>query len=180
MPQLASSILKFLDFQIAVSLAALLAAWRWSDWRNWKKYYPTILYYIIISFLYAKLTYHYPLWEYKSPLLKTTFSDILLSFVCSPALILLYLTFYPHGLLWQVPYLLLWVLASAIIETISFYLGFISYQNGWSIWWSGIFYFIMFIVIRLHHKNPLLAWLISFPIVAFFLVYFQVPISSIK
>ena len=44
MPQLASSILKFLDFQIAVSLAALLAAWRWSDWRNWKKYYPTILY----------------------------------------------------------------------------------------------------------------------------------------
>ena len=92
----------------------------------------------------------------------------------------MYLTFYPHGLLWQVPYLLLWVLASAIIETISFYLGFISYQNGWSIWWSGIFYFIMFIVIRLHHKNPLLAWLISFPIVAFFLVYFQVPISSIK
>ncbi|NPV93098.1 MAG: hypothetical protein HPY50_20225 [Firmicutes bacterium] len=179
MPQL-STILKYLDFQIAVSLAALLAAWKWSDWKNWKKYYSTILYYIIISFLYAMLTYNHPLWEFKSPLLKTTFSDILLGFVCSPALILLYLTFYPHGLLQQVPYLLLWVLVSAVVELTSFYLGFISFQNGWSIWWSTFFYLIMFIALRLHYQKPLWAWVISVPIVTFFLVYFKVPLSSMK
>jgi len=25
----------------------LFAAWKWGDWKNWREYYPTILFFII-------------------------------------------------------------------------------------------------------------------------------------
>ena len=45
--------------------------------------------------------------------------------------------------------------------------------------WDGqvAFNMIIFPMLRLHFKNPIQALLISIPIIFFFVVYFNVPIS---
>ena len=45
-----SNFLIFLDFQIVVTLIIVVIARKWGDWRNWKQYYPTILFFIATDF----------------------------------------------------------------------------------------------------------------------------------
>lgn len=168
------------DYHIIVSTIFVLIAWRWGDWKNWKTYYPTILFFITGNFLYDLLTYNYPLWAYESPLLKTTFSDLLFSFVFFPATILLYLPHFPKGLVKQAVYVLFSVIIYTIVEIVSYSFEFFSYHHGWSICWSVLFNIIMFPTLRLHHKKPPLAWFISFLVAAGVLFYFNVPFSSMK
>lgn len=175
-----SNIAKFFDYQITVSVIMALVAWKWGDWRNWKLYYPTMLYFIIGDFLYGLLTYNYALWEFESPLLKTVMSDILISFVAFPATILLFLPHFPQIWVKRILYILMWVVIYTVIEIISYHLGFFSYQNGWSIWWSILFNCMMFPMLRLYYKKPLIAWTITLPIVVIFLLYFKVPFSTMK
>lgn len=174
------NITKLADYQIAVSVIMAAAAWKFGDYKNWRIYYPTMLYFITGDFLYSLLTYKHPLWAFESPLLNTTFSDLLICFVFFPSTLLIFLPHFPKGLKKQVPYVLLWVFSYTFIEFISFKLGYFSYHNGWSIWWSLLFNCIMFPMLRLHHSKPLAAWPISFMIAAAFLIYFKVPISNLK
>lgn len=158
----------------------LAIAWKWSDWRNWKLYYPTILFFIVTSFSYSLSTYNYPLWEFESPLLKTTGSDFLITIVFFSATILIFLPHYPNGKVKQILYILFWVFTYTLIEMISHMSGFFSYHNGWSIWWSALFNLVMFPSIQLHHKKPPIAWMISVIIAWAGLVYFEIPFSSMK
>lgn len=171
---------KLIDYQIIVSILIALAAWKLGDWRNWKKYYPTIQYFIIGEFLYDLLCYNYPLWSFESPLLKVTFSAILISFIFYPAAVLLYLPHMPTGWVKRILYVLLWVIIFSLTERISYLLGFFSYHNGWNIWLSVLFNIVMFPLLWLHYKKPLLACALLIGAAAVGLILFQVPISSIK
>lgn len=168
------------DYQIIVTVIMLLCAIRWGDWRNWKLYYPTMLFFALVDLLYGLLTYNYPLWEFESPLLKTTLSDILISLVFFPATILLYLPHFPKEIKKQVPYILLWVIIYTITEIVSHKLGFFSYHNGWNIWWSILFNLFMFPLLQLHHKKPHWTLLISIILAIMCLAYFKVPFNSMK
>jgi hypothetical protein len=46
---------------IAFGIMFLLIGWRFGDWRNLGKYYPTILFLIIGDLLYNVLTYNIPM-----------------------------------------------------------------------------------------------------------------------
>lgn len=172
------------DFQIIVTLITVAAAWKYGDWRNWSHYYPTILFIVLVNFTYNLISYNFPLWEYESPLLKTTGSDLLLNLMAFPAVIILYLTYFRKVLLEQkgyIPaYILAWVAFFTLTEWLSFNWGFFSYHNGWSIWWSLFFNCMMFPIIWLHYKRPLWAIGISLVIATFFITYFNIPYSSIK
>lgn len=168
------------DYQIIVTVIMLLCAWKWGDWRNWKKYYPTMLFFTLGDFAYGLLTYNYPLWEFESPLLKTTLSDFLISLVFFPATLLIYLPHFPEKLKHKIPYVLLWVAIYTLIERVSFLTGFFSYHNGWTIWLSLIFNGIMFPLLALHHKKPLLALLAAFTGGTLLMFYFKVPLISMK
>ena len=170
----------FLDYQIAVTLILALATWKWGDWRNWRLYYPTMLFFIVGNFSYTLLTYNYPLWEFESPLLKTTGSDFLIAMVDFPATVLIFLPHYPKEKIRQILYILLWVLTYTLIEIVSYKLGFFSYHNGWSIWWSVLFNMILFPLLWLHHKKPPLAWLASIVLALLFFTHFKLPFSSMK
>jgi len=170
----------FLDYQIAVTLILAFAAWKWSDYQNWRLYYPTMLFFIAGNFSYTLLTYNYPLWELESPLLKTTGSDFLIALIDFPATVLIFLPRYPKGRIKQVLYILLWVLIYTLIEIVSYALGFISYHNGWNIWWSVLFNLILFPLLRLHHEKPPLAWLASMVLAFLFFAHFKLPFSSMK
>lgn len=169
-----------LDYQIIVTVIMILIAWKWGDWRNWKQYHSTMLFYIVVAFLYSLLTYNYPLWEFESPLLKTTLSDVLISCVFAPATILTYLYHYPIGWKKQIPYVLLWAFIYAITEIVSYSLGFFSYHHGWNIWWSALFDCAMFPILYLHFKRPLWAIAIVIFCAIFGLIYWKVPIGSMK
>lgn len=168
------------DYQIIVTVIMLICAWKFGDWRNWKSYYPTMLFFALGDIICGLLTYNYPLWEFESPLLKTTLSDLLISLVFFPATLLIYLYHFPKGLKKQVLYILFWVVIYTITEGLSHIFGFFSYHNGWNIWWSILFNLIMFPILQLHHKKPHWALIISFLIAIVVLTHFNVPFNSMK
>jgi hypothetical protein len=172
--------MKLFDYQIIVSIIMVVLAWKLSDWRNWKLYYSTMLFYIAADFLYALLTYNYPLWQLESPILKVTFSDILISCVFVPATILIYLNRFPNGWKKGTAYVFLWVCIYSITEMFSYILGYISYHHGWSIWYSILFNCFMFPLLYLHYRKPI--WAISLTLICCTagLIYWKIPFDSMK
>jgi len=175
---------RLLDFQITYTVLLVLLTLKFGDWKNWQLYYPTILYYAVVYFTYALLCYNFPLWEYESPLLKTTGSDLLLTLIAAPATIILYLTYLNKILLkskaFTPLYITAWVAFLTIVEWTSYQLGFFSYFNNWSIWWSLLFNCTLFPMLWLHFKKPLWAILLAFVFAIMVLTCFHVPFSSMK
>lgn len=174
------SALKLIDYQIIVSIIAVAAAWKLGDWQNWKQYYPTILYFIVGEFLYGILCYNYPLWSFESPLLKRTFSEILIAFVFYPSIILIYLPHMPGSLKKSIPYVLLWAGIFTVTEQVSLMLGFFSHNYGWNIWLSLLFNCVMFPLLWLHYKKPLWACILLVVAAGVGLWMFGVPIDSMR
>jgi hypothetical protein len=110
----------FTDYQIIVTLIIVTISLKWGDWKNWQRYYPTMLFYASGAFIYSLLTYRHPLWAYESPLLKTTFSDLLISLVFFPATIVLFLPNMPKGRLKQAMWVSFWILVYTITEMVSY------------------------------------------------------------
>lgn len=89
----------------------LLAAIRWGDLRNWRKYYPTVLFMIIFNLLYQVLGSQHPLWLFEKswPFPNHTISSLVVTFTVFPATVLLYLSHFPATRLFKaVSYILLW------------------------------------------------------------------------
>ena len=157
-----------------------LSAYVWSDWRNWKCYYPTILFFMIGDAIYNLVSYNHPLWEQTSPTLGVTFSSLLMCVTVWPSSALLYLTNFPlSGKFNKTLYVLIWVALFTLIELVCSYFGNLKYSNGWNIWWSILFDTAMFPLLKIHHENPPIAWILSF-LLGTTIIYFFIPLSSIK
>lgn len=173
----------FLLFRIALFVIFILGALFFGDLRNWSEYYTTILYYIICSLLYTLLFHNYPLWKFEpldpmeGLLPNNTLITLAVTFIIFPSTALIYLSNYPAGRL-QYPYILLWVIIYSIIEAFGFHFRAISYHNGWNYWYSVAFNFTAFILLRLHHANPLLTWGISIVYIILFCIYFRLPLET--
>ena len=48
-----------------LAILFLLVAIRWGDWRNWKRYYPTILFIIGSDLLKNAILHDHRMWEYQ-------------------------------------------------------------------------------------------------------------------
>lgn len=158
--------------------AYLAACYKWGDWRNWREYYPTVLYVIIGDLSYNFVFYQHTLWKYQG-LVNHTVSDYLVALLVFPAAVILYLTYYPRGK-YQTLYILLWTLANSMLEHASVKLGYFSYNNGWNIYWSALVFYIAFILVRLHYLKPLLVWPLSVACGLVMMAIFHVPITSLK
>jgi hypothetical protein len=87
---------------IGVSLWTLVT-WKWGDWRNFNKYYATILYFILCDVLYYHLTYNHRLWTLKpTPPLTSEFNAVAGELVVFTCPILLFLGRYPADLLFSI------------------------------------------------------------------------------
>ncbi|MBB2479404.1 hypothetical protein H5P36_04320 [Bacillus sp. APMAM] len=161
----------------------LAAGWKWGDWRNWKKYYSTILYFILGDFIYQYFLYdNYPMWIYtsqgidKHAGLTHTHIFLIIMIIKYPATALIYLSKFPlHSRLKQLLHIIVWVVIYAINEQIDIYNHFIKYENGWSFWWSVFFNTVMFILLWVHYRKPLLAWGLSIVFIVFLWQVFNVP-----
>jgi hypothetical protein len=162
----------------------LIGVWRFGDWKNWKKYYPTILFIICVDFFISILTYEYPLWTFQRSLLipNHTITDFFITFTSFTQMVLIYLSRYPYKSrwYWQLVYVVLWVIFFSLIEIIFKFAKLITYDHGWNIGWSILIWLFIFSGLRLHHTKPLWAWLLCFSCTAFLIIYFHIPITKLR
>jgi hypothetical protein len=154
--------------QIIFPIVFLLAALKWGKWKKWREYYPTILFMVLGNLLYSYLFKEYPLWmfdhTFEEKLLPTQMSiNLIKSFTSFPILTLIFLSHIPEGKNTKknIFYIIAWTILFIGIEYIARLLGMITYHNGWNMWWSMLFDFIMFVLLAMHYRNPILAWILS-------------------
>lgn len=161
----------------------LFIAWRFGDWKNWKKYYPTILFFIMGDLLYNILTFNHPTWSYSKGWIfpNHTLINLWIMATIYPATTIIYLFYFPKEKIKQILYILLWVLIYVLGELLGLHVfGLIDHFNGWNMWWSALFDIILFTMLPIHHKRPLLAWGLSIIVIIFFLTVFDVKISEMR
>ena len=173
-----------LDFHIILTLLTILIAWKWGDWRNWKLYYPTMLYFIIGDLSYIILSSHKHLWEYESRILSGDFIECLIAFVVFPCSCLIFFQLYSkisnYNRIIYIPFFLSCALIYTSVEWLSSRFGFISYHYGWNIYWSFALNCMTSPLLLLHYKKPLWVWLPSIAF-AFLVIYrFKLPFSIMK
>jgi hypothetical protein len=159
----------------------LIAMFIWGDWRNWKKYYSTILFFIIGDLLYNFLLFNQPWWLFHDLILPNhSMVSIVCMFVAYPATVLIYLGRFPVEWKKRSLWFLLWSAIYLTKEYINENLGFITYHNGWNFGWSVLFTGIIFLSLPVHFKKPLLAWALSVVIIIFFVIIFDLKLSEMK
>lgn len=160
----------------------LIAVYIWSDWRNWRSYYPTILFVMMGDYLYNVLTYDHGMWVLHSFFGGHIINTLLLNFTLLPFTVLLFLTYFPYNssLIKKSVFIIGCVGIYCAIEYIQFRVGAITYNNGWSLGWTAVFNTMMFSAIAIHHKQPLLAWPIAIGGATFFFLVLDIPISCWK
>ncbi|WP_374934625.1 CBO0543 family protein [Neobacillus driksii] len=164
--------------RILLCLTVILCCWKFGDIKNWKKYYPTILYLVINNLLYCFFVgkKHF-LWRLEPDfLLNFTFSILVQTFIILPCIAILFLSYLPKTRKKVILYLIITGSILAGIETIMFIAEKITYHNGWNYWWSVAFNFLWVIMLRFHYLKPISAWIVSFLFTAFFIIYFHVPL----
>ncbi len=153
------------------------------DWKSWKEYYPTILYYCVVNALYDFLYYNHSLWEFRAittDYLNHTIISIVFYFIVIPISIFIFLQRFPTRTLNKVIYILAWAFFYWIIEFFYVTKGMFIYKNGWNIWHSLWFDVLMFLMIRLHYKKTRLALIITFFTIIIFVIMFPIPFASLK
>lgn len=145
--------------------------------KEWRRYYPTLLYVALCNLLYNVLCLNNLVWSFHPQLLLTHKSaDLVNTFVLLPMMTILYLHFFPENGKRARYYYTGWVLGFSALESVWYWSGAISYHGGWGLLWSLGFNFAMFFALRLHYKN--VGWALWFSLFStlFLIVVFHVSI----
>ncbi|WP_368780976.1 CBO0543 family protein [Alicyclobacillus fastidiosus] len=163
-------------------MANVFYAWRWGDWRNWKKYQSTTLYLITCDLLYNFLCYNYPLWEYNPKIfnLNHTLLNLIVMFIGYPAFILVYLGRFPSGRIKQILWFSFWVIYWSFFEWVYLHQQEFSYHNGWKFVWSVVLNLGIYSMIPLHYKKPLFTYALSIIVSMGLLIIFKVPVTKMR
>ena len=167
-------------FLIFISVASIIICYKLGDWRNWRRYYPTILFFILSSIACAFLTYNHPLWLYHSTVINHTFTDLFITITVYPCTVMMFISHLPNKITKIILHISIYVAAYTIGEFIAVKLGYFTYQNGWNIWYTLIFNYLMFPMLILHYKKPIYAWIIAIvsPHILFFIL--KIPYSVMR
>jgi hypothetical protein len=143
---------------------AVLAAWKLTHWKKWRKYYPTVLFLVATNLLSSVITQHHRLWVFLPSNLFPTHSltDLFHTLVTFPATVFIYLSLYPKNLLLQICHVLLWILIFSGGEYLTYRMALLRYDNGWSFSWSVFINCLLFPILRIHYSSPILAWILYF------------------
>lgn len=172
------------DYHILLTLVSVFIAWKWGDWRNWKQYYSTILYLIIGDLSCILLTANKPLWQFESPIISSDFSEFLIAFICFPCTCFVFFALYSkisnYNKMVYIPFFLFSSGLFTTFEWFSFKLGFISYHNGWNLYWSFALNFFIFPLLLLHYKKSLWVWPLSVALASLMIFVFHLPFTITK
>jgi len=168
--------------RILMVTAVVLLALRFTKWPNWKEYYPTALFMMVLNLAASVVTHNHRLWIYlPSGVLTThTMSDLFETFTVLPAVACLYLSHYPSKRVQQLYYVLAWIPTFLCVELFMEFMGLFTYENGWSAAWSAAFDCVMFPILRIHYTHPLLAWGLSAAFFIFIWIHFGFSADLLK
>lgn len=153
----------------------IIAAYKWADLKNWRKYYPTLLFFGMGDLIYNVVFNKKHLWEFQSDYLVPSINELFVIFTIFFATTLLFLSNFPKKLYHKVIYLIIWIAIYMAIEIFTTSIGMQKNYNGWTIWWSLLHNSIQFPLLILHHKNPILAWIIALAFLVFIMKTFNMP-----
>jgi hypothetical protein len=167
---------------IILSISWIIVSLKYGD-RDWKKYYPSMLFAALGNALYEILCYKYQLWRMEpNGVGYSMIPMLLLILIGMPLSTWVYLSKYPSksSIYIKGIYLSFFIFVFIVLEYISVKMGAISYHHGWSLWWSFLFVVVMFIVLRLHFTKPILAIIISIPFAIILCMVFNVTLEKMK
>lgn len=163
---------------VLITIIMIISVWLRGDWRNWEKYHAVMLYFALGNLAYNFLTANYFLWRLDADYLSNhTLTEMLYTFIVFPGTALLFIGNFPKEKTKIVRHYIFWVVIYAGIEWIMTITQHIEYQYGWSWAWSAAFDVVMFPMLWLFYKKPLLTYIISFPIAIFLIWLFDVPVN---
>jgi hypothetical protein len=162
--------------RITVVSIFFISTYLWGDWKNWKKYYPTMCFFGMGDLIYIAVFHDKLLWYFPPPFLVAPLDELLLIFSVFFPTAILFLCHYPPKIVYQIIYNCIWIGIYVVIEIINLKLGVIEYYNGWNLWWSVLHNTVQFPLIALHHKRPLAAWAIALVFLVVMMKIFHAPI----
>lgn len=162
---------------VLIAVLTILAICFRGDYRNWKEYHAPMLYMAGSNLMYNFLCANYLLWKFNPDILANhTITEVVYTLIVFTGTVLMFLNTYPTTLKRKVYHYATWIIIYVGFEIIFLYLGKIYYQHGWTLGWSALFVMVMFPMLRLFYKRPILAYVLSIPISIFLIYYFDVPV----
>ncbi|MEH7416075.1 hypothetical protein V7266_12400 [Neobacillus drentensis] len=156
----------------------ILAGLKWGDWKNFSKYYGTILYFILGDVLYYYLSYNHRLWSLAPTWpIKSEFVCLTGEFIVFTSTILIFLGRYPCSRFISLWWTALWVVIYTANEWILLKTDTIKYYHGWTILDSFLFNILLFCLLRLHYKKPSFTFVISIPISIILIYLYSIPVN---
>lgn len=161
-------------FHAIMIIFLVVLSWIYGKWKQWKQFLPTIMYFSIFNLYYQYISFNFKkLWEIKKPFISLFITDTLYIFVAFPFLVVWYLSGMPNSFKSKLLYYLKWIIFSTLLEILAVHLNYFEYMNGWNVWWSVLFYFIMYPMIYYFYIKPIKAFILSLIIVVFYLYMFD-------
>ena len=140
----------------------ILACYKWGDWRNWRSYYPTILFLIAGDLIYLYVASAKPLWQYTAKLFPGTLTTLIIGLIIYPCTVLLFVPAYNQARFWgKIAYIALWVGIYFGLEFVGLKYDYIQHSNGWKLGYSLIFDCLVFPLLLIHQKRAPVAWLLA-------------------
>ncbi|WP_246943000.1 CBO0543 family protein [Bacillus pinisoli] len=166
---------------LLLTIVMISIAIKYGDRKNLRNYGFTVYYVIICNLLYNILCKDHLLWSYKPDVfLQTRMNvELLYTFVILPGITFVFLSNFPFstGKVKPILYIIKWVVVSLIIEYVYIKTDRLLLQNGYKYWMEFFFYPVMYGMIYLHHRRPLLSYIFSICIISFLLWYFNISIN---
>ena len=145
---------------VILGIISIGACYKWGDWKHWKLYYSTLLFYNIGALTENIITSNKSLWLFYGSYSIDRLADYIFGFLIFPCIIIIYLSGFPKGILKQILFMLAFILFMSLVELILYYTRELRYYNGWNIGWSILLYTGVFPLLKLHYRKPLLAMLL--------------------
>ncbi|QHT61013.1 hypothetical protein GXP70_14345 [Paenibacillus lycopersici] len=164
---------------LGLAILSVMTAFKWADWKHWKKYHPTMLFMAVGAFLYEYLTKDQTMWKFHPDFLYNhTVTVVVYAIATMPLNIFLFLSRLPERGFWKKSlHVAIWTAIYSLTEWAMVHTGRISYQNNWSLLYSILFDLMMFPMMILHHRRPVTAYLFSIVIVCCLLHAFEVELE---
>lgn len=170
-------------YLLLVIVVWILFAYKFIDWSNWKKHYPTILFFIVINMTFNMIYYNHTLWAFRGVTLdwlNHSMINAAFTFFICPAGLMIYLQRFPVERNNQIIYVALWTIFYSVLEHLFSLKGMFVYDNGWNSWLNIPLNLVLFLIVRIHDRNYIRAIAISVVLSIIFLLLFPVPLESLK
>ncbi|MDF2675115.1 MAG: hypothetical protein K0R09_3384, partial [Clostridiales bacterium] len=87
--------MKFMIIRLILASASIISAYKWGDWKNWKRYYPTMLFFGMGDLIYFSFFHNKLLWAFTPSLLVRSINELFIIFTVFFSTTLLFLSNFP-------------------------------------------------------------------------------------